>query len=116
MPMRDRLRALSSMLGPGSLPGRLARRAADVADDLLGARAPRPPPSPSPAPAAPPPPRPREPAPVFLYVEWDSPGRDRMEAILRERGIPYKLLAIDDDEATQAFVARFRKQGPPLLF
>jgi len=109
MPIRDRLRSLSSMLGSQSLPGRLARRAADVADDLLGPGTTRTPP---PAP----PPKPREPAPVFLYVEWDSPGREKMEALLRERGIAYKLFSIDGDEATQAFVARFRKQGAPLLF
>ena len=68
------------------------------------------------APVSAPAPPPRAPAPVFLYVEWDSPGRAQMEAHLRERNIPYKLLEIDHDEPMQEFVARSKIGKPPALF
>jgi glutaredoxin len=120
MSLRDRVKAqlrqaLSSTAGSGFLPVRVARRAAHLANDLLGD-----PIGAAPAPAAarpaaaPAPPRP--PAPVFLYVEWDSPGRSQMEAHLRERDIPFKVFEIDHDEPMQEFVARTKAGKPPVLF
>lgn len=73
-------------------------------------------------PAAPKPPatvaprRAREPAPVMVYVEWDSPGRDEVVALLQKRQIPFRLLEIDRDEATRAFVKQTARRGPPVLF
>ncbi len=58
----------------------------------------------------------REPAPVVLYVEWDSPGRDEVVALLTRHQIPFKVLAIDRDEATKAFVKQTARRAPPVLF
>ena len=51
-----------------------------------------------------PPARTRELAPVTVYVEWDSPGKADIEKHLCARGIAYKLLPIDKDEATQSWL------------
>jgi glutaredoxin len=120
MSIRDRAKAklqqaLTSPAGSGFLPIRFARRAANLANDLLGdpvgASAAKAPVAPEP-----PPPAPRPPAPVFLYVEWDSPGRAQIEALLRERGIPHKVLEIDHDAPMKEFVARTPTGGAPVLF
>jgi glutaredoxin len=124
-PMRNGLRqrlydTLTSTRGDG-LPGvRLGKSVARLANELLGG-----PLAPSvgaesgatagqPAPTATP--RRREPAPVMLYVEWDSPRRDEVERILKEGGVAYKVLEIDDDEATKSFIRREAKREPPALF
>jgi glutaredoxin len=119
--LRQRLyETLTSTRGDG-LPGvRLGKSVARLANELLGG-----PLAPSvgaeggatsgqPAPTVTP--RRREPAPVMLYVEWDSPRRDEVERILKEVGIAYKVLEIDGDEATKSFVRREAKRGPPALF
>jgi glutaredoxin len=120
MSIRDRVQArlrqaLTSPVGSGFLPIRVARNAANLANDLLGdplGAAPVPDKPPTPAP----PPAPRPPAPVFLYAEWDSPGRSQIEALLRERGIPHKVFEIDHDEPMKEFVARTKAGKPPVLF
>lgn len=60
--------------------------------------------------------RAREPAPVMVYVEWDSPRRDEVVALLTQRKIPFRLLEIDRDEATRAFVKQTARRGPPVVF
>ncbi len=86
-----------------------------AANKLLGNE-----PAPAPTPKAPPsavvPRRPREPAPVMVYVEWDSPRRDEVVALLQRREIPFRLLEIDRDEATRAFVKQTARRGPPVVF
>jgi glutaredoxin len=121
MSIRDRVQArlrqvLTSPVGSGFLPVRVARRAANLANDLLGDPVGAAPVEAKPAAPPPPPPAPRPPAPVFLYVEWDSPGRSQIEAHLRERGIPHKVFEIDNDEPMQEFVARTKAGKPPVLF
>lgn len=101
------------------VPGvRLGKSVARMANDLLGKplasveakRAPAAAPVPAPAP------RKREPAPVMLYVEWDSPARDEVEQLLRENEVPYKVLSVDRDDATKAFLQQTAKSAPPVLF
>lgn len=115
--LRKRLSdALHSTKGD-RVPGvKLGKSVARIADDLLGnplAKAPQP----AVATASPrPAPRRREPAPVTLYVEWDSPARDEVEQLLRENEVPFKVLAVDRDEATKAFLAQTAKREAPVLF
>ena len=73
-------------------------------------------PAPSTVPPPAPAPKPREPAPVMLYVEWDSPDRDAVEALLTAAGVPYKRLDVDRDEATKTFLEQVAKRPPPVMF
>ncbi len=120
--LRDKLRGklnqvLVSNTGDSFAPVRHLRRAVRFGNDLAGqpirpdeSAAPATPPAPTPVV-----PRKREPAPVMIYVEWDSPGVAEMEALLAERKIPYRLLPIDHDEATQSWLTS-QRQVPPALF
>jgi glutaredoxin len=72
---------------------------------------------PAPAgPAAPSPAPRREAAPVVVYVEWDSPGKADIEKLLGARGISFKLLPVDHDEATQSWLEATVKRDPPVVF
>ena len=53
----------------------------------------------------------REPAPVVVYFEKDRNQRmsDRVEELLKSRGIAYRSLDVTGDEATLAFVMREAK-------
>jgi hypothetical protein len=53
----------------------------------------------------------REPAPVVVYYEKDRNQRmkDRIEEMLKARGIAYKCLDVAGDEATMSFVTREAK-------
>ena len=73
-------------------------------------------PAPSTVPPPAPAPKPREPAPVMLYVEWDSPDRDAVEAILTAAGVPFRRLDVDHDEATKTFLEQVAKRPPPVMF
>jgi hypothetical protein len=121
--LRQRLYdTLSSTRGDG-LPGvRLGKSVARLANDLLGR--PLAPPagaegaasSASREPTAPPAPKKREPAPVMLYLEWDSPRRDEVEALLKRSGVAYKVLDVGGDAATKKFVRMEAKRDPPAAF
>ena len=104
-------------------PLRLLRRAIRLGFELYEAAVESPlAPAPTRAPSAAAPAAPtraaaaREAAPVVLYVEWDSPGKDEMERILKTRGLKYKVLPIDHDEATRSFLENAVKREPPVLF
>ncbi len=116
--LRQRIHETLTSKRGDSVPGvKFGKSLARFANDLLGK------PRASPQPEAPPvvlapaaAPRKREPAPVSMYVEWDSPGRDAVEQILKANGIAYKVLAVDHDEPTKTFVRQFAKRDPPALF
>ena len=95
---------------------RLARRAANVANDALG------------APICSRPElarrrghaalgkRAREAMPVLLYVTWDAVGRHEMEALLKLHHIPHRVLPVDRDEVQLNFLQRVAKREPPVVF
>jgi hypothetical protein len=119
--LRQRLYdTLSSTRGDG-LPGvRLGKSVARLANDLLGRPLAPPPGAENAAPSASreptPAPKKREPAPVMLYLEWDSPRRDEVEALLQRCGVVYKVLDVGGDEATKKFVRMEAKRDPPAAF
>jgi glutaredoxin len=53
----------------------------------------------------------REVAPVVVYLERDRNQRliDRVEELLKARGIPYRSLDVTGDEATMSFITREAK-------
>jgi glutaredoxin 3 len=55
-------------------------------------------------------------APVQIYATKDSPGRAEMEALLAKQGIPFRTLAVDEDEATLSWLRTSVKRQPPVVF
>lgn len=58
-------------------------------------------------------------APVFVYYFKDKQWRDaaKLTEVLEANGVPYQLVNLDGDEATQAAVRRDAKgRGGPLCF
>jgi hypothetical protein len=119
--MMDALRfRLNNLLGSDERERRawvrVVRRAANAANDLLGA------PICSPAELerrrghAALRRRGREAAPVLLYVTWDSVGRHEMEALLKLHRIPHRVLPVDRDEVQLSFLRRTAQREPPVLF
>jgi glutaredoxin len=113
--IRDRLhRGLTSDAGDFLPLVRIARRLLCALHDWAGRPLlPRPaaPPQAVPPQAAPRP----EPAPIMIYVEWDSPGVREMEALLAARGLSSRVLPIDGDEATRSWLST-QGLAPPALF
>ena len=58
----------------------------------------------------------QEAAPVLLYVTWDSVGRHEMEALLKLHHIPHRVLPVDCDDVQQNYLKRVAKREPPVLF
>jgi glutaredoxin-related protein len=64
-------------------------------------------------------PAPKQAAPVIVYYFKDKQGRDvpKLTEVLDSAGVPYQVVNLDGDEATQAAVRRDAKgRGGPLCF
>lgn len=123
VPLLDRLRVRANEFlsagNAGPLTVRLARRALNIANDLLGEpicsevemRARRDGRGAAPAPRAAP-----EQAPVTIYLASDSADRTPIEDLLKLRGIAYRVLDVSRDEATLSFLRTEAGREPPVVF